>query len=245
MLPDVYLAKAINYFISQHFYNHDVYAIVEANCKSCVEVADQLSLQLGITNPNIHVKKKFFISEQVESLDIKQMLSNFNANDIFILPNTSYSSGVLIARIVDFLKIPNLVFIGGDGWGSWPVDYVGKVKTMVSYNAFRITPRIINPESIDYLSFKKRYVNTFHKEPPEDVICYQAYKTLMSVVRAYQMHPSENTIMKDKLISAYKSTIKNKPYLFVSTEYNIYKLNTDGETFFSHFNVNINPEEIA
>lgn len=115
-LPDSSIAKITYLFYIKHYKNKRVFLLNEADCKSCTEISENFKKVYENMNPGSELIKISYIQDNVTTLNMPELLKNYKPGDIFIMPSTSYSAGILIQKIVNYLNTPNLVFIGGDLW---------------------------------------------------------------------------------------------------------------------------------
>lgn len=228
--PDSLSSKMITQFIHDRYPNNGIYLISEVDCRSCLETSNQVLEQFKNQNPGSSPIQKKIISDQVEEISIPELMSGYKKNDIIIIPGTSYASGILISRIINYLKNANPIFIGTDGWGEWSVGYVGKLRSHFPYRAYRITPQFINKQSVRYQRFEQYYKEAFHRNLPKDTISYIAYSSVMSVIAALpSAQLSEEAITPQYILSNYYKALEQNNHWFRPESYEVYLIDLQGE----------------
>lgn len=115
---DKAIVKAITQFIHEKFPNtKKIFIIAAIDCKSCYAVQKNVSLFYKKINQKTEIVEKQFISTDVQSVNVANMVTGYKPGDIIIIPNLSSVAAILLERIVDYIKQPGITFIGTDGWG--------------------------------------------------------------------------------------------------------------------------------
>jgi ABC-type branched-subunit amino acid transport system substrate-binding protein len=150
---------------------------------------------------------------------------------LVLLPNTSYTSGTLIARIADHLKVAEPTFIGGDGWGDWTSSYVGKVKSHYAYVGFRVTPWSIDATDSRTKMFRERFraVKKTDATGPASLLSYVAVLAPLKAM-ASRSAPASGSIRVD-ILSAFRDAVQSTPHFSRPTEYAVYKVTQQGEEY--------------
>ena len=226
---DDFSSKIIAEFISKQLKRKGLFAITEINCNSCHNMTNSVVKEYKKIQPHVKIIENQYISDDVESVNMSSVMKGYKDNDVILLLGTSYASGVLISRIVNFEKHP-VTFIGGDGWGSWSVSYVGKLHVDFPYEAYRIVPQIIDVNSKNYLEFKEIY-----KSNVSDTITYSVYNTIMSVI--FSLPTEKTNITKKLILDSYREKKINNPLWFMPSSYDVYLINSNHEQFFKKITI--------
>lgn len=230
--PDKYSAEAILDLVESKFPNKGVFCVIEADCKSCVDVGKIFIQKYKKIHPNESIITSNFLNEDANILDIKKLMKGYKKNQIVLLPDQSVSSGILMMRITNYLKQDNTVFIGGDGWGSWKSGAPGKFQSVKNYIGYRVVPWSLDVPDAEFNQFNEFFYRTFHFSPP-DHITYIIYRTLNSVVAALEKYPAPKPDnMQQQVLYSYRLAIKNDPNWFRPNKFAIYSVNTQGEKYF-------------
>lgn len=212
--PNDYAVQALVNFVSKSFPNRNVLSIVETNCKNCVDFFETFKTKFKNQNPGAVISDAFFSNDIVETVDIQSLMKNYKIGDMILLPNTSYASGILVARISDYLKQKEIIFLGSDEWGSWNGGYVGKVKSDYNYVGYRIAPwslEMPSPELDDFKVAASKYL----KGDVSDAATFASYRTLMSAIEALNKQ-TKGSIgdVKKQIYESYLKELKNDPNWF-------------------------------
>ena len=132
-------------------------------------------------------------------------------------------ANILIARIIEFLKIPNLVFLYNvDNWGNTKNFQAIVDNTDIHAHIFRVTPLILNTQSKTYQTFVTSYQEKFHRDP-NGALSYMTYRCVMSVVDALQKFPAPSQNAKISVLTSYLVALKKDKNWYRITTYIIYK----------------------
>lgn len=222
-LPNEYGAIAMANLINRDFEGKTLFKIIEADYSYSVDFAKQLENNLGRSIPGTQ-----YLRNDVEKIGIEKLLNGYKKGSLIVLPNSSYASGVLMGRISDFLKKRDIVFLGGDSWGSWKASYTGKVKSKFNYIGYRMSPWTLEGKSKDILVFKKDFQKKFKKEPT-GTISYIAYQTLNSITDV--LKNKKGGYDREGILKSYQKTLNKNPNWYRPVEYAVFKLNQNGEEF--------------
>jgi ABC-type branched-subunit amino acid transport system substrate-binding protein len=235
-LPDRYISDAISRYMDKHYAKNGIFSIVEADCKNCVDI----SHELGKIYKNNNTKKRFvenyYLQGSVKDLDIQKILKNYDSTDIIFLPNTSYSSAVLMVRITNYLKRP-MVFIGADDWGSIRNSVVGKLKADFPYYGIRVTPWSLKSKSSLMNDFEKNYEEIYHTKPA-DAVSLLAYTTIISIVNAINKFPEPNIKnIKESILSSYMRALKSNKNWYRPSQFEFYKIDENSDVLIDRISV--------
>lgn len=230
-LPNEFATRAMVNFVKRDFPKRDVFMILESACKNCVDYGETFKKLFTESSKGRSVQEVRFADGTEETLDLKALLSGYQKGNIFLLPDTSYASGVLIPKISDLLATNGLVFLGGDDWGAWKSGYVGKVKSKYSYTAYRMGPWSLEDKSGEVTNFKKEF-KKIKGVDTSDPISYISFRAVMSAVEATKKSELQKSkSVKNAILSDFKAANKKNSYWFRNPSYGIYKITQDGESF--------------
>jgi hypothetical protein len=229
--PNRVAVKAMVALVKRDFPNKTVFPIIEVDCKSCKDLGASFIRESKDQGVPIRREPSFFVKSTAETVGVKDLLAGYQAGDIVLMPNGSFSSGVLMARISDYLKRSDLVFLGGDSWGDWGVSYTGKFKSSYDYTAMRVTPWSLDRQDGVVRSFLELYRKSF-KNPVESNITLISYVVGASLAKVLSASSrAKGPWSKAEILSEFRNALKNEPDLGRPTEYAVYRLTQAGESF--------------
>jgi hypothetical protein len=220
-------SRAVANFMLTHYPKNEVMGIVQAACKNCVDSASIIKSIYSSKGRNMPINP--FLANQVETINMKILLSGYKSGDLIYLPDMAYPSGILMARITAYLKKP-IIFVGDDNWGDWKDGLAGKIKSTYPYVGYRIDHWALEAETPFVFSFKSEYRQIFGEGKP-DSISLISYKTLISIVKALSTYPSicKHTFTKKCVLNTYHKFYKTHKSWLRLNNYYIFKVNLDGE----------------
>lgn len=230
-LPNKFFTQAVLNMIVAQFPKKALAPIIEVDCKNCMDFA--AAIETSAKASGVVVRDRVtYLNKSAESVPIESLAANVQATDIVLLPNTSYTSGAVVARLADHLKRSELVVIGGDGWGDWTSSYVGKVKSQFSYAGYRVTPWSF--ESSDERT--QRFVREFKAlkgTAPTGTAALLSYSTLNSALDALKVYKvaSDKRSIRDQVLAAFTMARSKDSNFRRPIKYAIYRVTQDGEKF--------------
>ncbi|WP_119343421.1 type 1 periplasmic-binding domain-containing protein [Facilibium subflavum] len=228
VFPDKILSCLMYHYISTHYPKQNVYAIVENNCKNCVNFANEFARYYNSAHSDPMVIKTY-ISTDMASINLHQLLSDYHGG-LILLPNTAYSSALLMVKITNYLQ-QSVVFLGGDDWGMWQDTEVGKLKADKPYYGLHFTPLTLAAEKDEKLArFKKAYWN-FYREIPDNPAAFLSYNALESVLAALRQFPNNHpsSSMAANILASYQRARHAYPNWYRLDTYSVFKLDTNKE----------------
>ncbi len=232
------ISKAITQFIYKKFPDtRKIFVIAAIDCKSCYAIQKNIFSFYKSSRQKTKIVKEQFISTDVQTMDIAKMVAGFKSGDIIIIPDPASVSAILLARIVDYLKQPEINFIGADGWGSAKI-YVGKIKPILPFNAYHLTQWSLSSKTKDVENFKKLYYEKF-SAIPQGSISYTSYTAAMMGVNAYVSRHDNTKDVKEEILKSIKQMVKTNPNKYRARPYVFYKLENSGEQVVTSINPNI------
>lgn len=229
-LPNSYFTQAAVNLVLDKFPGKSVAPIIEIDCKNCVDFADEFS-RIASDHGIVMRDRQNFLSKNSETVGLSSLLSKVAGDDILLIPNTSYASGAMIPRLADHLKRPELIVIGGDGWGDWSSSYVGKVRSSYLYAGYRLTPWSFDLKDSVLTRFKQSFRET-HRREPTGIASLMAYNALSSVINTLPDQGLKEHVYKRKAILAtFLKRVQTTPHYGRPARYGIYKVTQDGEIF--------------
>jgi ABC-type branched-subunit amino acid transport system substrate-binding protein len=224
---NVQAVEALVQYVSFRFKGRSVFAIAEADCVYCVDLAKQFIA--GFHRAGMTVRNEapaLFVSSGVETIAIDKLLSGYHAGDLILLPNNSYTSGTLMARISEHLKTAP-IFVGGDGWGDWSVGFTGKIRSRYDYGGYRVAPWSLAKTDTATKRFKKLFREAFGKEAAASV-SMASYAALTSVVDVVA-DLSVSGDVRSAVTAAYEKAVRKNPDLARPSTFAVFKVSQDGE----------------
>jgi hypothetical protein len=230
-LPNEYFTQTVVNLVRDHFKSKAVTPIGEVDCKNCVDFIKEFSNAAKTANVVVRPMKTF-LNKNAETVSPSELLVNYKPGDVILVPNTSYTSGTLIARISDHLKDNKIAFVGGDGWGDWSSSYVGKVKSAYSYSAFRATPWSLDSTDEHTKSFLRDFKLHRHTDAT-GAASLLSYSTLIAAVNALKASNTSKPElpMRKRILESFKIARAKDKHYARPTKYAVYKVTQAGEKF--------------
>ena len=227
--PDVISANRIFSYVKQINSNkQNITMLTDIECKSCVTIKEQLEKKFTQdTNKLINID---FINKQISKNNINlSWIPKQTTSTIFILNCRGREAGILMPSIGDYLSRSNMVYIGGDGWGSSQVWSVAKINGQYTYNAYKIAYDFKKIKNITANQFVNDFNNEFSYVP--DNISYLSYNALDSITEAINKYNCGISDVKINTLCSYQKAIKVNPQFHRPQIYNVYKMNPSNEQF--------------
>ncbi|WP_058449193.1 hypothetical protein [Legionella jamestowniensis] len=232
---DDYTSQIFIYFFEKEFKSKPIYSLVELDCRSCKDLADEVE-----RNYHGAFRKNYFLKADIEDDDLEKLLTNYNGEDYIFLPDTAHSTAVLMIRLSNYLK-KNLIFIGGDGWGTWGDSEVGRTSLKYPMKAFHITPWSLEIETKRTTHFKKNY-SKFYGKKPENKLSFIIYETTNSLVESFLLIPSncnQKLNTQEQIKCSYNSKLIHKPAWRKPDGYAVFKIENNINQLFAVINKDV------
>jgi ABC-type branched-subunit amino acid transport system substrate-binding protein len=230
-------AEALVRVTKKLFPKRGVFKIVESDCKNCSDMAHVYDDKYKKMDPNSVINETKFLNDQSEKIAMKELLFGYTNDDVILLANTSYSSGVLSARISDHIAKEGVTFIGGDDWGSWKAGYFGKVKSKFKYRGIRVIPWSLDGNSPDRKKCEKIFTKKYGKGLP-DAISLVTCHTLSSIVELATDKKSDRSLgMKERLLSNLIEKTRKNYFWARPTSYAVHEVTQNGEKFLTQIGI--------
>ncbi len=213
-------------FVKKNFKGRSITPITESDCKYCVNLTQEFlnaAKLSGIVTRSAEDGQ--FIAADVNTVSITKLLKSYQPNDLILMLNRSSTSGSLAARISNHLKVPDLIFLGGDGWGDWSVGYFGKTQTPYPYKGMRL--QAWSYDKLDSLTeeFKKIY-RTQYQQEPTSIIALISFSTVASITKLAKQDSSKHGILNQLRKKKELNESFGKP-----ESYSIYEVSQSGEKY--------------
>lgn len=207
-LSDKY-GQAIANYLFQSYKKSNVFTLVDVECKACVDLASEVqkSYIKNCQHKKIYVEN--IVSADIESdFVIPSILENYKQGDVILMLAQSYTSMVMIIRLVDYFKQP-ITFIGADNWGSDKDSQIGDLPTIKPYTAIHVIPWSLNMNTHQLLLFKKLYSERMKNRAPDN-ITYATFSTVYSVIDSLRGCKYEkNLSLKETVLQCFLTHIAN------------------------------------
>ncbi len=225
--------KALVSFSENRFSTRPIQPVVEQDCKNCVDFVDNFIQEAKTTRLKISQIEKSYMENEVETLEISKLLKGVAKDAVFLIPNRSYTSGVLMGRIANEKKQNDIVFLGGDGWGDWSSGYTGKFRSQFKYKGYRLAPWSldVNDESVRQFHKEFRKVNGTE---PTGTISYISYRTVMTAIQP-TLEAKEKNFDNETILQNFLSTVKINRNYGRPKSFGVYELNQEGEELIQTF----------
>jgi len=234
--PNEYTGEAIGSTAKKLFPGKNIFELIEVDCKNCVDAAKTFETKYGSMDPTIKFKKASYLNDQAEKIELGPLLREYKPGDIFLMANTSYTSGVMIARISDYLEKDGVTFLGNDEWGSWKAGYVGKLGSKFKYRAIRVEPWSLDVKNNFLARCQSAYSKKNDGKPLPDLISFISCHTL-NMATDLLVGKNQGAGPKETLMAALKSKLKRDPNWFRPRSYAVHELTQNGEKFITTINV--------
>lgn len=225
-------ADAISSFIQWKFPEKIPVILAEVDCKSCFDVTNALIENFSMKgNKNVYVEN--FVSGQGYSINLNDI---DNKKSIIILPDNAHDTAVIMARLSN-MQGGDVIFIGGDGWGSWEDTEVGKLGNLKGYTAYHVTPWGLEQSSKNIKHFKKRYFDLFKMEP-KNKLSLIVNQAILSVIDSYLIYGGRYVgTTKEKILYSYHYALNKNKFWYKSTNYMVYRINSGKNTPYAKINM--------
>lgn len=219
-------------FVKSTFPGKSVFQLIQLDCINCKDFAMQftrIAVERGISVRN--PEPSTYISSATETFDLDSQLKAYQAGDLILLPNNSYTSGVLMGRLAEKLKTNDLNFLGSDGWGDWTVGYAGKFKSPFSYNGYRVVPWSIKKKDSETLAFSRDFRAQFNEDPGSNIslIMYSLFKSLTKVASGFD-RPSK-VATRERLLQSFRRLRERDSNFGRPASYAVLKVSQAGEEY--------------
>lgn len=219
-------------FAKATFPGKGLFQLIQIDCINCKDFASQFvegAKAIGI--PVRNTEPATYLSSATETFDLDSQMQSYQKGDIILLPNNSYSSGVLMGRLAEKLKTNDLIFLGSDGWGDWAVGYAGKFKSPYSYSGFRTVPWSIKKQDPSTLDFARRYRAQYSAEPTSNIslIMFSMLSSVTDVVLGAKAQSTD--ISRATILAAFRNIHKHSPDFGRPDTYAILKVSQSGEEY--------------
>ncbi len=232
MLPDEYMARVMYDYVKTQYPNKKVHAIVESDCKNCVDIAKVFADSYNKNNNNLIVKH--YLQASLKKSDVKQLMEGYRKGDIVFLPNTAYTTAKLMLNITNYVN-QEVVFLGGDGWGAWDNTEVGKLKANQPYYGLHFTPASLEFSHDPMVQrFKKAYARTY-KKTRSQYAAFLSFNAVHSIVAALQKYGGKHQEgdIREKILKSYQKALQADSNWFRPKRYVVYRVSHHGQTFLS------------
>jgi ABC-type branched-subunit amino acid transport system substrate-binding protein len=222
------VVQALVQYVSSRFKGRSVFAIAEADCVYCVDLAKQFTAGFHRTGMTVRNEAPaLFVSSGVETVAIDKLLVGYHAGDLILLPNNSYTSGILMSRISEHLKTAP-IFVGGDGWGDWSVGFTGKIRSRYDYSGYRVAPWSLAKTDAATEQFKKSFRKAFGKDATASVsiASYTALTSVVDVVGGLSVSGD----VRSAVFAAYEEAVRKDHDLARPSTFAVFKVSQDGES---------------
>ncbi len=219
-LPNALTAWASAKIFSKMYPAKNVFAVVERDCKDCVNFTAKFISDLHRLDSTKQTKQVNFLSNEVNFFKINTILKKYDPKtDIFLIPNNSNTTFTLIYRILTALKAP-AVFVGGSNWGTYVSQELSQNSRIGRYyTGIQIVPWSVYDKNSQFQAFRRLYIQTYHSEKISP-ITYLSYQSMMSAIDASTRFPIlRNTDLTAVYLQSYLKALKKYPFWYKSTHY--------------------------
>ncbi len=221
-LPVENSANAMINFIKDKYPHHGVYILEQANCKSCSDLSRHFKKSWENRKYGKVVSKPYLPSELSLSF-MKKALINYKKSDVILLSGTAHASAILMPMVTQYVK-HSVIFVGGDGWGSWKDTEVGKINSNYDYTAFHIVPWSLFGCDQNMIHFKREYLAE-HKKSADGMLSFLSYFTVKSFMTAYERYSKNfKGSVRSKLLSSYQLAIRKNLFYFKPKNYFVFQI---------------------
>ena len=229
-LPDNQIMTLLAEHIHKKFPTKNIYIIVQADCKQCVDVSKLFTTSFNKASPSRKITETKVILDHINSIDSKKLMLG-HENDVTLIFNlTYYAYNELVKRIAQSFPNKNLIFFSDqDNWGG-EANHNAKTTNTWTYESYRIGPLLADNSLPDYKNFSKAYFSIYQSKP-KDGVAYMTYITVMSAIEALNKFPTknENKSIREKILNSYVEAIKKNSNWFRINNYGVYELTPQGE----------------
>lgn len=229
-VPDQYMATAIVDFLNKYYPNSNIFLAVETDSKESVDMSGLLSTIYQQKYPQKQIVQSEFLSDDLNSLDMPTFLAQYKPNDVIVVLTMTYYTQVnLMDKITQYLQPARPVFVSDvDNWGDSNIP----AGQDTPYDAYRLTPSLVNPNNPEYQVFAKAFT-VLNGSAPRDTVSYATYQAVMSVVTALKDFPPPAEMSpEDAVLYSYGKALQKDPNWFRASQFSVYKMHPPKETYF-------------
>lgn len=233
-LLDSQLLKPVAQFFKRVVAKRNLYSIVDANCKDCVDFTKLMETLYQKQQPSVSRKNVFYVNP-IPHVDIKRLMRDYQPGDLINIQAVDYeASKYLTYQIVQYLQPKRPTFIQVlDQWGPPQLHLPGMEKHHYVEYQFRNT--FSEKNNARYREFLKRYKRLFNSYPAAR-ISYSTYLALDSAITALKRYPVPAKTMRGKILKSYLLALRNNPNWFKMSHYEVVKVAGRREQVIYHFN---------
>lgn len=236
-LSSKYMGLALFQLYQRLFKNKNVFSITQAGCKYCQEVTDQFSILFHKHKIKQKIINKDILENSMGILNMSHFMPEVSPNTIFLMPNPTNVSFVMIVKTLGFLNRP-VIFLGDDNWGGIMPKQVAEIKRFKSnFIGYRITfwPSVYQTKIGK--KFIYHYRQLFHNSPSFSISSV-IYRLILSVTTAYRQYkPLHSPNINRGILLSYEKAKKINPYWFKSTNYAVYKTKNGKTKVIGHYDL--------
>jgi hypothetical protein len=232
--PNRFATEALVNFSIQRLKPRGIHAIIESECKNCRDFADVFLSKFKKRRPSMHISEATFATATVESVDVEKLLVGYRKGDLILLPNTSYSSGILASKLSDRLQDENLIFLGNDDWGPWSASNFGRIQSKQDVSGYLVNPWAFESARVLGDVFKKEYAKfmTTTSEPERiSLIAFAAMKLIQTVSSEKNLLGLPSDKRAAGFLKAFLEMKAKNPFVFRSERFAILKYTKKGSEF--------------
>lgn len=196
------------------------------DCENCVDLSEQEKEIIGDKIPYQEFK---FVNNTLDSLDINMLKKIYSKNTTILLFSNGYASGILIKKVINLLKTNDIIFLGGDDWGSFKDWNVGKLHVIYPYKIFHIISWSLDSDEIGVVKFKNEYLDEYGYYP--DNVSLAAYQSVMSIINSFLDYGYCGENKKNIVLNSFLKAKKLNENWFRPYKFYIYSVSEKNEKF--------------
>jgi hypothetical protein len=223
-------------FINQNFSNRNLFTVVEADCKDCIDYSNIFSNEYQKSSDQIKTSQSTYLEEDIDNLDLHKLMAPYHQGDLIMLEPSTYANfQQLMFTISNYLNDDPIFINNLDSYSS--IGQEISEKKVINYTEYWIIPYLFDDNSSNYREYK-HLANHFNMKS-DNGIAYTAYLTMMSVIDSLQKYPAGlNMPIKDKILLSYEKARKADSNWYKSPYFAVYKIDKTGYKLITKIPVN-------
>ena len=169
------------------------------------------------------------MSSEIESIDSGKLTQSIKPNDLILLSATSYTSSILLSKIVNASPKITYTFLGTDEWGSFKASYVGKIPMQGDFIAYRLVPWSLSVNTNDMMLFKS--LTQELKETDIDEISFVSFSLGKAAIDSYLKGKSKKVDTKTAITTGFEIQRKKDQLFAKPKKYSVFKRTKNNEVF--------------
>lgn len=232
-LPDHYIAHATISFLEKFYPGRDIFNIVQADCKDCIDLTRILNDIYRSKFPQAAINNSYYTGNNIKNINFQKTLASYKPGSIIILQPISHCEAAFMMPIIaNLLKTKDLIFIFNlDNWGDAQSAKVVLNQKDINFTAFRVSLYLHNKKKKIFQEFTHYHQKLF-AIPPKGAVSYMTYLSVMAVVNAILTYPPDQTnahTLRETILNSFNNAIAHDKNWYRETKFIAYTNDVNGE----------------